>query len=83
MEAAENSSVIGVSITLWSALIDEIKWLRKALGVISLPDNFERCKLSDAEAVLAESQVFKLMFACFASMDATTSACCSINYWFS
>jgi histone demethylase JARID1 len=82
MEAAENLSVIGVSGTLWSALIDGVKWLRKALGVISLPGNFERFKLSDAEVVLAESQVFKFMFACFASMEATTSACCSINYWF-
>ncbi|KAB5537525.1 hypothetical protein DKX38_015058 [Salix brachista] len=57
MAAAENLSVIGVSGTLWSALIDEVKWLRKTL--ISLPSNIERCKLSDAEAVLAESQVFK------------------------
>ena len=64
MAVAENLSVIGVSGTLWSALIDEVKWLRKTL--ISLPGNFERCKLSDAEAVLSESQVFKFMFACFA-----------------
>ncbi|KAJ6703596.1 LYSINE-SPECIFIC DEMETHYLASE [Salix viminalis] len=62
MEAAENLSVISVSGTLWSALIDGVKWLRKALGVISLPGNFERCKLSDAEAVLAESQSIHISF---------------------
>ncbi|KAJ6326770.1 hypothetical protein OIU78_013786 [Salix suchowensis] len=62
MEAAENLSVISVSGTLWSALIDGVKWLRKALGVISLPGNYERCKLSDAEAVLAESQSIHISF---------------------
>eukprot|EP00258_Populus_trichocarpa_P036652 XP_024452671.1 lysine-specific demethylase 5B isoform X1 [Populus trichocarpa] len=62
MEAAENLSVIGVSGTLWSALIDGVKWLRKALGVISLPGNFERFKLSDAEVVLAESQSIQISF---------------------
>lgn len=57
MEASENLSIASVSGSLWSSLIGGIKWLRKALEFISVHSNFERCRLSKAEEVLAKSQV--------------------------
>ncbi|KAJ4850539.1 hypothetical protein Tsubulata_036378 [Turnera subulata] len=54
MKDAENFSVTGISGALWTLLFDGVKWLQKSLGTISNRGNFERCKLSDVEEILAE-----------------------------
>uniref|UniRef100_A0A2P2MIU6 Lysine-specific demethylase rbr-2 n=1 Tax=Rhizophora mucronata TaxID=61149 RepID=A0A2P2MIU6_RHIMU len=62
MKTAEDFSGTCVSGLLWSSLIDGVKWLRKALGIIPVASNFERCKLSDAEEFLAESKARDISF---------------------
>ncbi|GAV57946.1 PHD domain-containing protein/ARID domain-containing protein/JmjC domain-containing protein/JmjN domain-containing protein/zf-C5HC2 domain-containing protein/PLU-1 domain-containing protein [Cephalotus follicularis] len=62
MEAAENLSVMGAAGTLWSSMIEGVRWLKKASEMVSTPLNFKRCKLSDAEQVLAEAEVVKISF---------------------
>lgn len=60
MAVAEGLSTRCFSRILWNSLIHGVKWLKRALEVISAPCKFKRCKLSDVEEVLAECQVFKL-----------------------
>ncbi|XP_012086902.1 lysine-specific demethylase 5B isoform X2 [Jatropha curcas] len=62
METSEKLSVACTCSSLWSSLIDGVKWLRKALEVISLPSNFQRCKLSEAEEVLVKSERINVSF---------------------
>lgn len=57
MKVAEQLPHKCASGPLCSSLIDGVKWLKKALEAIAAPHNFKRCKLSDAEEVLADSQV--------------------------
>ncbi|KAJ8766205.1 hypothetical protein K2173_021722 [Erythroxylum novogranatense] len=59
---AENLSASCVSGTFWSSLIAGVKWLKKAVRVISVPSKIERSSLSDAEEVLAESKMECLSF---------------------
>lgn len=58
MKDAEQLPHARASGPLCSSLIDGIRWLKQASKTISVPHNFKRCKLSDAEKVLADSQVF-------------------------
>ncbi|XP_059443642.1 lysine-specific demethylase JMJ17 isoform X3 [Corylus avellana] len=52
-----------VSGPLCSSLIVGIRWLKQASEAISLPHlTFKRCKLSDAEEVLADSQSIDVSF---------------------
>ncbi|XP_048230426.1 lysine-specific demethylase 5B isoform X3 [Ricinus communis] len=62
MDASDNLSVTHVSYPLWSSLMDGVKWLRKALGAISVQSNFERWKLSEAEELLEKAQVINISF---------------------
>ncbi|CAN0841302.1 Lysine-specific demethylase JMJ17 [Linum grandiflorum] len=55
-------SVAHMSSRLCSSLIDGVKWLLKALEVMSLRTNFERCSFSHAEEVLAEYQCIDNLF---------------------
>ena len=60
MEYAEHLPVTCASSALCSSLIDGVKWLKKASEVIPVSCNGKICKLSDAEEVLSEVQVFNL-----------------------
>ncbi|KAG6685054.1 hypothetical protein I3843_12G093300 [Carya illinoinensis] len=62
MKVAEQLPHKCASGPLCSSLIDGVKWLKKALEAIAAPHNFKRCKLSDAEEVLADSQCIKVSF---------------------
>ncbi|XP_015896152.3 lysine-specific demethylase JMJ17 isoform X2 [Ziziphus jujuba] len=42
--------------TWWSSLMSGVKWLQQASEIVSAPCSSKRCKLSDAEEVLASSQ---------------------------
>ena len=59
MKDAEQLPHACASGPLCSSLVAGIRWLKQASEAISVPHlNFKRCKLSDAEEVLADSQVF-------------------------
>ncbi|KAJ9173612.1 hypothetical protein P3X46_016729 [Hevea brasiliensis] len=62
LEASENLSITCVPSSLWSSLIGGVKWLGKALELIHMRSNFERCRLSEAEEVLAKSQSLNVSF---------------------
>lgn len=64
MEEAEHLPGTFASGSLWSSLIDAVKWLRQASGAVSARSNSERCNLSDAEEILASSQVHLYNFYC-------------------
>ncbi|CAN1778041.1 Lysine-specific demethylase JMJ17 [Linum perenne] len=51
-----------VSSRLCSSLISGVKWLLKALEVMSSRTNFERCSLSHAEDILAQYQFIDNLF---------------------
>lgn len=63
MNGVENSFGTYASSALWCSLVEGVKWLKHATKVISVSCNFGRCKLSEAEEVLSNSQV--LFFALF------------------
>ncbi|KAJ4712113.1 Transcription factor jumonji (JmjC) domain protein [Melia azedarach] len=51
-----------VSTMLWNSLMHGVKWLKRALEVISAPSKFKRRKLSDVEDVLAGCQGINISF---------------------
>uniref|UniRef100_A0A2N9J2S4 Zinc finger PHD-type domain-containing protein n=1 Tax=Fagus sylvatica TaxID=28930 RepID=A0A2N9J2S4_FAGSY len=55
MESAKQLPHTRASGPLCSLLIAGVKWLKKAAEAISVPHSFKRCRLSDAEEILAES----------------------------
>lgn len=62
MNGVENSCGTYASSALWCSLVDGVKWLKHATKVISASCNFGRCKLSEAEEVLSNSQVLSSFF---------------------
>ena len=58
MESVGHLPITCASSALCSSLIDGVKWLKRASEVIPVSCNHKRCKLSDAEEVLSEVQVF-------------------------
>lgn len=62
MSDAENSVCTYVSGALCGLLFEGVKWIKHATNVISSACNSKRCKLSEAEQVLADSQVQSLLF---------------------
>lgn len=57
MKAADHLPRIFASGSLWRLLLDAVTWLRQASEVVSTRSDSKRCNLSDAEEVLASSQV--------------------------
>ena len=57
MSAAGNLYGTDAPSALWGLLVEGLKWLEHATKVISAPCNSERRTLSEAEEVLAKSQV--------------------------
>ena len=58
VSAAENLCGTFAPSALWGSLVEGLKWLEHATKVISASCNSTRCTLSEAEEVLAKSQVF-------------------------
>lgn len=64
MDAALHLPVSYSSSSLFSSLIDGVNWLKKA-AEICVPFNRRKFKLSDAEEVLGQSQVFLVLSSFF------------------
>ncbi|CAL9030117.1 unnamed protein product [Prunus brigantina] len=62
MNGVENSCGTYASSALWCSLVEGVKWLKHATKVISASCNFGRCKLSEAEEVLSNSQSLSVSF---------------------
>lgn len=70
MNGVENSCGTYASSALWCSLVEGVKWLKHATKVISASCNFGRCKLSEAEEVLSNSQVlFLVLFVVFSYLN--------------
>ncbi|KAL9434409.1 hypothetical protein AB3S75_029115 [Citrus x aurantiifolia] len=62
MAVAEGLSTRCFSSMLWNSLVHGVKWLKRALEVISALCKFKRCKLSDVEEVLAGCKGINVSF---------------------
>lgn len=58
MDTLEHLSITCPSGNMLSSLISGAKWLKSVSEVISAPVKSKPCKLTDAEEMLAEYQVF-------------------------
>lgn len=58
MRVEEDNSCLYASGVMWSLLVEGVKWLKQALEVIPGTCNSKQRKLSDAEELLSNSQVF-------------------------
>ncbi|KAI4315412.1 hypothetical protein L6164_028225 [Bauhinia variegata] len=63
LEVAEEIPHSCVSGTMLNMLVDGVEWLRRALEVISGPQNSRRCKLSDVEDILTGYKTVTMPFA--------------------
>ncbi|KAL6182188.1 hypothetical protein ACLB2K_043611 [Fragaria x ananassa] len=59
---AETSCCTDASGALFDSLFEGVKWLKQAAKTISAPRNSTRCKLSEAEEVLADCQSINISF---------------------
>ncbi|KAF5729995.1 lysine-specific demethylase 5B isoform X2 [Tripterygium wilfordii] len=62
LEAVEKFSVKWSACSLWVILVNGVKWLKKASEVVSFSSNFRKCKMSEAQELLAESQSISISF---------------------
>ncbi|XP_010545786.1 PREDICTED: lysine-specific demethylase 5C isoform X2 [Tarenaya hassleriana] len=67
------------SSSLWSFLVEGIKWLKRALEVLSFPEDLRRCKLGDAEEILKDSKGTDILY--HATVGQLQSAICKHKLW--
>lgn len=77
MAVAEGLSTRCFSSMLWNSLVHGVKWLKRALEVISALCKFKRCKLSDVEEVLAGCKVLELYMLVLCSAFGSSRICSS------